>query len=86
LTLKDEDVDVNAEYILDRYKQLEDSNFKRKFLNNITGSMEENLVASIQSNAVCFVAFNIIRKKSRNRYIIIWSIQCLMFLSINKIS
>jgi len=63
LTLKDEDVDVNAEYILDRYKQLEDSNFKRKFLNNITGSMEENLVASIQSNAVCFVAFNIIRKK-----------------------
>lgn len=26
--------------------------------------MEENLVASIQSNAVCFVAFNIIRKKS----------------------
>ncbi|XP_027836248.2 ATP-dependent DNA/RNA helicase DHX36-like [Aphis gossypii] len=50
LTLKDEDVDENAEYIIDRYKKLEDSNFKRKFLDNITGSMEENLVASIQSN------------------------------------
>jgi len=54
LTLKDEDVDENAEYIIDRYKKLEDSNFKRKFLDNITGSMEENLVASIQSNMVCF--------------------------------
>ncbi|KAE9533247.1 hypothetical protein AGLY_009288 [Aphis glycines] len=50
LTLKDEDVDENAEYIIDRYKKLEDSNFKRKFLDNITGSMEENLVTSIQSN------------------------------------
>jgi len=58
LTLKDEDVDENAEYIIDRYKKLEDSNFKRKFLDNITGSMEENLVASIQSNMVCFKMFN----------------------------
>jgi len=58
LTLKDEDVDENAEYIIDRYKKLEDSNFKRKFLDNITGSMEENLVASIQSNMVCFKIFN----------------------------
>jgi len=58
LTLKDEDVDENAEYIIDRYKKLEDSNFKRKFLDNITGSMEENLVASIQSNMVCFKVFN----------------------------
>lgn len=52
MTLKDDDVDENAEYIMDRYKKLEDSNFKRKFLDNITGSMEENLVASIQSNMV----------------------------------
>jgi hypothetical protein len=51
--LKDEDVDENAEYIMDRYKKLEDSNFKRKFLDNITGSIEENLVASLQSNMVC---------------------------------
>lgn len=51
-SLKDDDVDENAEYIMDRYKKLEDSNFKRKFLDNITGSMEENLVASIQSNMV----------------------------------
>lgn len=51
--MKDEDVDENAEYIMDRYKKLEDSNFKRKFLDNITGSMEENLVASLQSNMVC---------------------------------
>jgi len=58
LTLKDEDIDENAEYIIDRYKKLEDSNFKRKFLDNITGSMEENLVASIQSNLVCFKIFN----------------------------
>jgi len=60
LTLKDEDVDENAEYIIDRYKKLEDSNFKRKFLDNITGSMEENLVASIQSNMVCFKVFKIL--------------------------
>jgi len=60
LTLKDEDVDENAEYIIDRYKKLEDSNFKRKFLDNITGSMEENLVASIQSNMVCFNVFNVL--------------------------
>lgn len=52
LTLKDDDVDENAEYIMDRYQTLGDSNFKRKFLDNITGSMEENLVASIQSNMV----------------------------------
>lgn len=58
MTLKDEDVDENAEYIIDRYKKLEDSNFKRKFLDNITGSMEENLVASIQSNMVRFKVFN----------------------------
>lgn len=57
MTLKDDDVDENAEYIMDRYKKLEDSNFKRKFLDNITGSMEENLVASIQSNMVCFQSF-----------------------------
>jgi len=42
---------------MDRYKKLEDSKFKRKFLDNITGSMEENLVASIQSNLVCFKKF-----------------------------
>lgn len=57
MTLKDDDVDENAEYIMDRYKKLEDSKFKRKFLDNITGSMEENLVASIQSNMVCFQSF-----------------------------
>lgn len=39
---------------MDRYKKLEDSNFKRKFLDNITGSMEENLAASLQSNMVSF--------------------------------
>lgn len=39
---------------MDRYKKLEDSKFKRKFLDNITGSMEENLVASLQSNMVWF--------------------------------
>lgn len=60
MSLKDDDVDENAEYIIDRYKKLEDSNFKRKFLDNITGSMEENLVASIQSNMVCFNVFNIL--------------------------
>lgn len=60
MSLKDDDVDENAEYIIDRYKKLEDSNFKRKFLDNITGSMEENLVASIQSNMVCFNIFNIL--------------------------
>jgi len=37
---------------MDRYKNVEDSNFKKKFLDNITGSMEENLAASIQSNMV----------------------------------
>lgn len=42
---------------MDRYKKLEDSSFKRKFLDNITGSIEENLVASIQSNMVCLEAF-----------------------------
>lgn len=42
---------------MDRYKKLEDSKFKRKFLDNITGSMEENLVASIQSNLVCLKSF-----------------------------
>jgi len=60
LTLKDEGVNVNAEYIIDRYKKLEDSNFKRKFLDNITGSMKENLVASTQSNMVCFNILNIL--------------------------
>lgn len=61
MNLKDDDVDENAEYIMDRYKKLEDSNFKRKFLDNITGSIEENLVASIQSNMVCFKIYNILK-------------------------
>ncbi|VVC42551.1 Hypothetical protein CINCED_3A018746 [Cinara cedri] len=50
LTRKDIIEHENTEYINDRYKKLEDSNFKKIFLNNITGTMEENLVASIQSN------------------------------------
>lgn len=44
---------------MDRYKKLEDSKFKRKFLDNITGSIEENLVASIQSNMVCLRIFKL---------------------------
>ncbi|XP_050431299.1 ATP-dependent DNA/RNA helicase DHX36 isoform X2 [Adelges cooleyi] len=47
----DNDIDENAEYIMDRYKKLEDSTFKRKFLDNITGSIEDNLAASVQSNS-----------------------------------
>lgn len=46
---------------MDRYKKLEDSSFKRKFLDNITGSIEENLVASIQNNLVCFIVLRVFK-------------------------
>lgn len=44
----DEDVDENAEYIMEKYQKLEDSaDSKRKYLASKTRSIEENLVGSV---------------------------------------
>lgn len=39
---------------MNKYKKLKDSNFKTKFLVNISGTIEENLVASLRSDVVRF--------------------------------